>query len=126
MHTFSTRPGRYNKPTQHRRLLPRLGLPVNLRSAGGVGGQLPEQWDDGLFEDGARFEPSSERRHGQRRLQPAGEIPLVGTAEGGGRGGRGQRQNGDASAFLTRVTQPINTDQLSCAEATPSVQMSTV
>lgn len=90
---FSSHPSRCNKPAQHRRLLPGLGLPVDLRPAGGAGGQLPEQWDDGLFKDGANIEPGAERRRGQRRLQPAGEVPVVGAAEGGGRGGRGQRQN---------------------------------
>lgn len=123
---FSSCPSGYNKRAQHRRLLPRFGLPVDLQSAGGTGGQLPEQWDNGLFEDGASFEPSSERRRGQRRLQPAGEVPVVGTAEGRGRGGRGQRQNRDTSTFLTRIAQPVNTNQLSCTEATTSDQMSRV
>lgn len=123
---FPAYPIGYDEPAAYRRLLPRLGLPVNLRSAGGAGGQLPEQWDDRLAEDGASFEPSSERRHGQRGLQPTGEVFVVGTAEGGGRGGCGQRQNRNAPTFVTRVAQRIDTNQLSRTEAAASNQMSRV
>lgn len=72
LHIFPVYPTVYNKPTQHRRLLPRLGLPVNLWSAGGARGQPLEQWDNRLGEDSASVEssvePGTERCRRQRGL----------------------------------------------------------
>lgn len=105
-----------DKPTQHRRVFPRLRLPVNKWSAGSAGGQLPEQRDSRLSEDGTSTEPCSYWWRGQRRLQPVGAVPLLCAAEGGGGWGGDQWQNRNAATLLTTITQQNSTVQLPPAE----------
>lgn len=94
----------HGAPAQHGRFLPRLGLPVNGRAAVGDGGQLPQQRDRRLPEDGASPEPGPEQLR-RRRVQLAGAVPVLHTAEGGRGRGRGQRQNRNPAAAFTSAFQ---------------------